>query len=379
VLQSSPVLLALALGVAAVAGQGQSRAPIVQSVDLSVPFAPVTFVQNGQTQLVYELHITNFQQVDVALASVRVNTPAGMIAELLDDELRKQLVRPGLRNDYPTPHIIGPGMRAVLNLWIELPASSVPSVTHVVELDLQRPSGAVHATVESGASQVAAPFEAQGPTVLDAPLRRGPWVAIYDPLLKGGHRTAIYTIDGRARIPGRFAIDFVALPQSGALPPLAERATANGFGADVLAVADGTIAAAMDGTPDTAVSPVPPESASGNYIALEIGSRRIAVYEHLQQGSIVVRPGQRVTRGQVMAKLGSSGSTSIGPHLHFHLADTNSLLGAEGLPFVFNLFTVMGEFASIDSLQRGEAWRPARAASWFTKNRPAPNTVIHFP
>ena len=39
-------------------------APIVQSVDLSVPFAPVTFRQSGATQLVYELHITNFQPVE---------------------------------------------------------------------------------------------------------------------------------------------------------------------------------------------------------------------------------------------------------------------------------------------------------------------------
>ena len=37
--------------------------------------------------------------------------------------------------------------------------------------------------------------------------------------------------------------------------------------------------------------------------------------------------GQRVRRGDVIAKLGSSGSTSIGPHLHFHVADANSDAG----------------------------------------------------
>ena len=194
---------------------------------------------------------------------------------------------------------------------------------------------------------------------LDPPLRGGPWVAIYDPLLKGGHRTAIYTIDGRARIPGRFAIDFIALPPSGALAPRSARARRrNGFGADVLAVADGTIAAAVDDTPDGAPQPVPAERASGNYVSLDLGGGRFAFYEHLQQGSIVVKPGQRVTRGQVIAKLGSSGSTSIGPHLHFHVADANSLLGAEGLPFVFNQFTVLGEFASISGVA---GWRSVAA------------------
>ena len=89
----------------------------------------------------------------------------------------------------------------------------------------------------------------------------------------------------------------------------------------MLAVADGTIVAAVDDTSDRTPQPVPPESASGNYVALDVGGGRFAFYEHLQQGSIVVKPGQRVSRGDVIAKLGSSGSTSIGPHLHFHVAD----------------------------------------------------------
>ncbi len=69
--------------------------------------------------------------------------------------------------------------------------------------------------------------------------------------------------------------------------------------------------------------PVAPESASGNYVALDLGGGRFAFYEHLQQGSIMVKPGSGCTRGEVIAKLGSSGSTSIGPHLHFHVADAN--------------------------------------------------------
>ncbi len=354
----------------------QVPAPIVQSVDVAVPFAPVHFSQDGRSQLVYELHITNFQQVDVAIKSVRIDTPRGTIAEYLDADLLKYLTRPGLRNDHPTPQILGPGMRAVINLWIELPEFSVQQVTHSIELEVMRPTGPVPARLESAASPVTLSHEQ---TVLDAPLRRGSWIAIYDPLLRGGHRTAMYTLDGRARIPGRFAIDFVALPPSGALPPLAERATANGFGAEVLAVADGVIAAALDGETDMPVPPVPAERASGNYIALDLGAGRFAFYEHLQRGSLVIKAGQRVTRGQVIAKLGSSGSTSIGPHLHFHVANAISLLAAEGLPFEFKQFTVLGRFASIQALQGGEAWQPASAAHGSQNTRPAPNAVIAFP
>lgn len=366
---------------AVILAHGQPRTPIVQSVELSVPFAPVTFTQDGQTQLVYELHVTNFQQVDVVLTSVRVNAAVGALAEYRDAELQRRLVRPGLRNDHATPQIIGPGMRAVVNLWIVLPTFFVPSITHTLELDVQRPSGSVRSTVEGAAAQVAPPIGTPGPVILDAPLRSGPWIAIYDPLLKGGHRTAMYTVGDRARIPGRFAIDFITLPAFGVLPrDSAERpADSNGFGTEVLAVADGTITAAVDDTSDRTPQPVPPESASGNYVALDLGGGRFAFYEHLQQGSIVVKAGQRVSSGDVIAKIGSSGSTSIGPHLHFHVADGNSLLGAEGIPFVFRLFTAFGGFASMQALQAGERWIPAGSARGFTNSRPSPNGVISFP
>lgn len=374
-------MIALAFGLLAALVQGQSRAPIVQSVDLSVSFAPVTFSQNGQPQLVYELQIANFQQVEIVLTAVRVNTAIGTIAEYRDADLQQRLMRPGLRNDHATPQIVGPGMRAVVNLWIHLPTFFVPSVTHTVELTVQRPSGPVPATVEGGAANVQLPLDLQATTILDPPLRRGPWIAIYDPLLKGGHRTAIYTVDGRARIPGRFAIDFIALPPFGALDrdPAARPADGNGFGSDVLAVADGTIASAVDDMSDRTPSPIGPESGSGNYISLDIGGGRFAFYEHLQQGSILVRAGQRVTRGEVIAKLGSSGSTSIGPHLHFHVADAHSLLGAEGVPFVFRQFISLGEFASIQAIHAGERWRPTGSAYSHSQSRPAPNSVIAFP
>src|SRR3546814_7386768 len=69
---------------------------------------------------------------------------------------------------------------------------------------------------------------------------------------------------------------------------------------------------------------------SGNACALDLGDGRHAFYEHLKPGSIRVVPGQRVRRGEVIAELGFTGD-STGPHLHFHVADAPSPLGAEGL------------------------------------------------
>ena len=361
------------------AHQTAPRAPVTQSVDLLVPFAPVTFHQAGSTQLVYELHVTNFLATDVSLAGVRIADADGRtLAEYRDSELRRRIVRPGLARSHATPQVIGSGTRAVVNVWIPLPAVSPrpSSITHAVDLDVLRATGSVRTVVASTAS----PVSSQTAVALGPPLRGGPWVAIYDPLLMGGHRTAIYTVDGRARIPGRFAIDFITLPPRGALVrnPAVRPDNWNGFGSDVLAVADGTVAAAVDDTPDDTPKPVALEYASGNHVAIDLGDGRFAFYEHLQRGSVAVTTGQRVRRGEVLAKLGSSGSTSIGPHLHFHVANTNSLLAAEGMPFVFRDFVHSGEFASIDALVNGERPSMTDGERRITMQRPAPNSIVHF-
>jgi hypothetical protein len=356
------------------------RAPVVQTVDLAVQTPPVMFAEAGGTRLVYELHVTNFLTVDVSLTRVRITAGAGgrVIADYQGDALQRAIVRPGLSRDHQTPHVVGPGMRAVVNFWTALPANESPpqSVAHAVDLDVLRPSGAVHAVAEGGGAAVST----ERAVVLDPPLRGGPWIAIYDPALKGGHRTAIYTIAGGARIPGRFAIDWIALPPEGAMASGEPRpADWNGFGSEVLAVADGVVAAAEDGVADHTPSPVPLEIASGNYVAIDLGRGRFAFYEHLKQDSVAVKAGERVRRGQVVARLGASGSSSIGPHLHFHVADANSTLGAEGLPFVFRRFDHLGAFASIDALRKGEKWAPgASGGTARTRERPAANSVVRF-
>ena len=155
------------------------------------------------------------------------------------------------------------------------------------------------------------------------------------------------------------------------------------MGADVLAVADASVVAAVDGRPDADQSGRPREAitrenAAGNHVALDLGSGRYAFYEHLQQGSIAVRASDRVRRGQVIARLGSSGSVSSEPHLHFHVANTPSLLGAEGVPFVLREFQTRGAFASIDAFVKGEPFfssDPAVAPRRVLE-RPAPNAVV---
>lgn len=58
---------------------------------------------------------------------------------------------------------------------------------------------------------------------------------------------------------------------------------------------------------------------AGNYVVVEhvlAKTRYLTLYAHLQKGSLRVIPGQRISRGDVLAAVGSSGN-SLTPHLHF--------------------------------------------------------------
>ena len=73
-------------------------------------------------------------------------------------------------------------------------------------------------------------------------------------------------------------------------------------GADIIAAADGTVTAASY------------SSAAGNYVMIYHGGGLYTVYMHAS--SLLVSPGQTVSAGDVIAKVGSTG-ISTGSHLHF--------------------------------------------------------------
>jgi murein DD-endopeptidase len=352
------------------------------SVDLLVRH-PATVVRiDGSSYLVHELWIMNEGAATVTLDEVSVLDSGRPIATYGRTELTSRVGRPGLPRTHPTPLLLERHAQAVVYFWIRLEReAAIPrQLRHRVTLASTPASRDL--VSEGGPTAVSPPDAAE---ILDAPLRGPGWVAVYDPLLVGGHRTAVYTVDGRSRIPGRFAIDWIRLLPDGRVHTDATSRPAdwNGFGAEVLAVKDARVAVAVDGRLDADEQGKPREqitreNAPGNYVVLELGNGRFAFYEHLQQGSLRVKVGQRVSRGEPIARVGSSGSVSSGPHLHFHVSDAASPLGAEGLPFVLRRFRVRGFFPSIAAFARGDAATETGAASTRELERPAPNVVMDF-
>src|SRR5262249_44580608 len=138
----------------------------------------------------------------------------------------------------------------------------------------------------------------------------------------------------------------------------------------VVAIKDG-IPQNIPGATSRAV-PITLETVAGNHVILDLGQGRYAFYAHLQPGSLRVKVGDQVRRGQVLGLVGNSGN-STEPHLHFHISDANSPLGSEGLPYVFESFEQQGQ---------GWGWKAASKDAAVEKRLreiPLQNAVVRFP
>jgi hypothetical protein len=90
-------------------------------------------------------------------------------------------------------------------------------------------------------------------------------------------------------------------------------------GVPVLAVADGWVRATRDGMADRVIDAAGTAALHGrdcgNGVAIEHGNGWETQYCHMRRGSIAVRPGEMVGRGERLGLVGLSGRTAF-PHVH---------------------------------------------------------------
>jgi hypothetical protein len=195
------------------------------------------------------------------------------------------------------------------------------------------------------------PINRARPVVLQPPLLGGPWYCNNGIGAFTSHDW-IGAMDSTARlyVPARFGCD---LFKAGAASDI------NSYGAEVVAVADGRVVKAQDGIPENVrqgdgsyIMPVPltNRTLAGNMIVLEIGKERYAYYAHLQLGSLRVKVGDRVRKGQLLAKVGNSGNAT-GPHLHFHVCKGSDPISCDPLPYVYTSYWLSGHLM----------WNPKRS------------------
>lgn len=91
------------------------------------------------------------------------------------------------------------------------------------------------------------------------------------------------------------------------------------FGLAILAPADGLVVDALDGIEDNVPGERDTVNSEGNFVYVEHAPGEVSRVFHLKKGSVAVKPGQRVKRGDLLGRCGNSGN-STGPHVCFALA-----------------------------------------------------------
>ena len=283
----SVLMVAAALAVSAEPTQkpsatpgGAAHAPSVVGLDVRPQSSPSPVQGDDRVHLLYELRLTNISPRPITLASLEVrDAERGTTLARYDSEaLAGMVVRPGGPRPDPQPLTLPANGFALV--FIDAPPSgAVPrTLSHRLRIKDDRPGlDDSRLQIDGGLT----PVSADRPTVLGPPLRGAGWIAANALGNDSDHRRTIAVIDGLARISQRYAIDFVRLdPQGRAFrgdPSRNENWV--GYGADVLAVADGVVVNAQDGLPDNPpfgerATPITAQSLGGNFVVLDIGGAR---------------------------------------------------------------------------------------------------------
>lgn len=79
------------------------------------------------------------------------------------------------------------------------------------------------------------------------------------------------------------------------------------------------------------------DNLAGNFVFIDLGNGQYAQYAHLQPGSVRVKAGDKVRKGQLVGRVGNSGDARV-PHLHFQVTNGTDILDGEGLPYLIDRF-----------------------------------------
>jgi hypothetical protein len=337
-------------------------------IDMDVRPEPLQLVpaDNGKRYIAYTLLVTNWGEEDLRFARVDVEEAASGLVLVnydkaaLEDPYRQRSTRLFSREASPENRILRSGRTALLTIAVPLEekARRPAGVRHRVYFE---PDPGIRLIRDDGSFSnelisVSEPsiVESTAP-VLGAPLRGGPWRCGNGLGLRSDHNYFSLSRAARLRVAQRFGCDFLKVDRHGnILPnPFPNEITASmfyGYGEDVLAVANARVVEVRDGIPEgvpqadgSVRMPVPytEDTGPGNRVVLDLGRGRWAFYGHFQPGSILVRRGERVREGQLLGKLGMAGNAT-NPHLHFHVGNTPSFNGTDGMPYVFRSYTLNG-------------------------------------
>jgi hypothetical protein len=311
---------------------------------------------DGLIHVAYALQCTNSWSMTATIKSVEVVDPArgnqvsgkNRVLDIKNEDVTGQVklfTLPGTMNKESYSTQIPSGQSGVMFFDVTYDdISQVPkAISHRVTVTTPpTPVGTEHTAV---GHSIPIGREAM---VISPPLKGSGWVNGNGCCLEiGPHRFVTNPMNGTLDPSEKFAIDWVQVDAHG----LAYRTDGKkpedwiGYGAEILAVAPGTVVEVVRDLPDVTPGKNPEgltiAQIAGNRVIIDMGSGYYAMYAHLAPGSVQLHVGDYVRQGQKLGLLGNTGNSS-GPHLHFQVMDRPSSLDDTSLPFVFDHMNLEG-------------------------------------
>jgi len=311
---------------------------------------------DGLIHVAYALQCTNSWSMTATIKSVEVVDPArgnqvsgkNRVLDIKNEDVTGQVklfTLPGTMNKESYSTQVPSGQSGVMFFDVTYDdISQVPkAISHRVTVTTPpTPVGTEHTAV---GHSIPIGREAM---VISPPFKGSGWVNGNGCCLEiGPHRFVTNPMNGTLDPSEKFAIDWVQVDAHG----LAYRTDGKkpedwiGYGAEILAVAPGTVVEVVRDLPDVTPGKNPEgltiAQIAGNRVIIDMGSGYYAMYAHLAPGSVQLHVGDYVRQGQKLGLLGNTGNSS-GPHLHFQVMDRPSSLDDTSLPFVFDHMNLEG-------------------------------------
>jgi murein DD-endopeptidase len=306
--------------------------------------SPMPIGSNGKYYLAYEVHITNTNANPILLKKAEAFNPLNKsesFASMEGEMLRENTIQLGLARADESVLTLRPGCRAIVLFTLEIAGrSGLPEkIHHLFQWSMGEEKNNRLWNSEGGIIEISKRL----PRIIGSPVKGKYWLALntFD-YAKYGHRGSINGSDSDCRAVNAqaFAIDFLKMDENGKLG-LGEKTNEAWlcYGQEILSVEDGVVVRAVDGIPENQPGQrpeLPEHHKPGNHVCIDIGDGHFVFYAHLKTGSVRIKEGDRVKKGDVIGLIGNSGR-SDGPHLHFHIADSREY-NSQSLPFLFGAY-----------------------------------------
>jgi hypothetical protein len=340
------------LGLSAFGAAGASaspEAPLQQTTPVvgTVIHAPEpVLTSNGRNELVYEIQLINRSDSTVTVRKVEALAGKTVVQRLSGKSLAA-VMQPYGQSEPSAELAPGEAGFVLMDVSLARKAKVPPELTHRIAISMKPKKPTAGLNYEFAPTKVT-----RGSAVVISPPVYGPrWIIGNGCCSKwNAHRAVVWPVNGTIHVAERFAIDFAQLNAANRFleGPEDQLTSSPAYGAEIHAVASGTVVSVRDDIAETPAGQAPHgldlEEGGGDQIVLSIGNGLYAFYGHLQKGSISVHKGQRVGVGQPIARLGNSGN-SVAVHLHFHITRGPLWAASEGVPYRFTQFNVLGTIA----------------------------------